>query len=377
MINILEPFHGAVLNHRHGRAVDGGLEIAVRGTAPVGEAVTVNGVAAHRMGAQFLSQVILRAHETDIAAVGSSAIGRAEHRVRVVWDRYSRPRYRFAVDDNSFFMRDIVQKSYRSLFDSFYLSGLLKLHRKYGTKFLLNLFFTTPENDFTLREFPATYRGEWADNADWLKLSFHAYAEVPDRPYQNAMPEKLAADYDLVAGEIMRFAGEASWAPPTVIHWGMVHPTLWPVLTQRGVKVLSAATCPNLGSRYVDEDEKPAGDAAPFGYDLNYNLDDARSEYLTRHEALKDFESGLVFSHGDIVCNSVSLDRIASTLAALATDPNTAEIMDLFTHEQYFWPFYPSYRPDHFQRVEAALRFCAENGYEPVFFHEGFLGGQE
>jgi predicted metal-dependent phosphoesterase TrpH len=51
--------------------------------------------------------------------------------------------------------------------------------------------------------------------------------------------------------------------------------------------------------------------------------------------------------------------------------------MDLFTHEQYFWDFYPHYIPDHFARLETAIRWVAERGYEPVLFHEGFLGGPE
>ena len=54
--------------------------------------------------------------------------------------------------------------------------------------------------------------------------------------------------------------------------------------------------------------------------------------------------------------------------------PDTAEIIDLLTHEQYFWPFYKNYIPDHAKRMETAARFVTEHGYEPVFFHEGFLG---
>jgi hypothetical protein len=49
--------------------------------------------------------------------------------------------------------------------------------------------------------------------------------------------------------------------------------------------------------------------------------------------------------------------------------------MDIFTHEQYFWPFYSNYLPDHFKRLDVAIRWLTENGYKPVFFHEGFLGG--
>ena len=51
--------------------------------------------------------------------------------------------------------------------------------------------------------------------------------------------------------------------------------------------------------------------------------------------------------------------------------------MDLFTHEQYFWPFYRNYIPDHFARLDTALRWVTEHGYKPVFLHEGFLGAPE
>jgi hypothetical protein len=42
-LKIEEPFHGAVLNHRQGKAVDGGLAIRVSGTAPAGDRVVVCG----------------------------------------------------------------------------------------------------------------------------------------------------------------------------------------------------------------------------------------------------------------------------------------------------------------------------------------------
>jgi len=60
----------------------------------------------------------------------------------------------------------------------------------------------------------------------------------------------------------------------------------------------------------------------------------------------------------------------------LAKNPDTAEIMDLFTHEQYFWPFYRNYIPDHPRRLDAALRWVTEHGYKPAFLQDGFLGGR-
>ncbi len=359
MVRITEPFHGAVLNRRHGQESDGGLKIAVRGQAPLRDQVRVNGQPARRAGEEFAAEVVLRSKETEIEALSEGVGGRSEHRIRVVWDRHSRPRYRFSIDDNSFFLRDVAAKGYASLFDCFYLAGLKRLNERYGTKFSVNIYFTTGP-DFSLPQFPDRYREEWTDNAGWLKLAFHAWANDPDRPYQHASAGKLLADLDRVAAEIHRFAGEATYAPPTVIHWGMVQPAALPALASRGVRALSGYFCPS-----------------PWGWDVNYLFDDERSEYLSRHDALFDFASGIAFSRVDIVCNNVPVDRIVPTLAPLAKDANTAEIMDLFTHEQYFWPFYAHHVPDHFERLETAIRWVTERGYAPVLLHEGFLGGPE
>lgn len=359
MVRITEPFHGAVLNHRHGEAVEDGLRISVGGEAPLRDRVWVNGEPARRAGTAFEADVVLRDRETDIVAVSDGPRGEAEHRVRVVWDRHSRPRYRFSLDDNSFFLRDIADKQPPSLFDCFYLAGLRGLHERYGTKFSCNLYYTTGD-DFALPDFPAHYRGEWQDNAGWLKLAFHAWADHPDRPYEHAPASKLLADLSAVEEQIVRFAGEEAYAPPTVIHWGMVQPDALRALAQCGVRALSGYFAPR-----------------PWGWDVNYRLDGARSDYLSRHDALMDFETGIVFSRVDLVCNTVPLDRVVPTLAPLAADPATAEIMDLFTHEQYFWPFYRNHVPDHFERLDSAIRWVTEQGYAPAFFHEGFLGGPE
>jgi hypothetical protein len=359
MLRIEEPFHGAVLNRRHGQEVGGGLKIRVQGQAPLRDRVVVNGVPAERSGARFASEIVLREKETEIIASSEGSFGRYKHSVCVVWDRHSQPRYRFSIDDNIFFLRDIAQKNYASLFDCFYLNILRGLHSKYGARFVLNIYYRA-EDEFNLSKFPDRYKSEWRDNSDWLKLAFHAYAQSPDRPYQYAPAERLIEDLDKVAGEIHRFAGKETYSLPTVIHWAMVQPTAFKPLAGRGVRVLSGLFRRQSGL-----------------WDINYLLDDDRSEYLSRHDALVDFDSGIVFSNVDIVCNSTPIELTVPTLEPLAKDPNRAEIMDLFTHEQYFWPFFPNYIPDHAQRLEAAIRWATEHGYKPVFFHEGFLGGAE
>jgi len=358
-VKIEEPFHGAVLNRRGGRQVSGGLMIRVSGQAPLRDHVTVNGSPARRAGTKFTAEVLLSQKDTEIIAASHGSFGLHEHRVRVIWDKHSEPRYRFSIDDNSFFLRDIARKNYTSLFDCFYLQGLRELHSKYAARFVLNIYYAT-EDGFELPGFSDRYKSEWQDNSDWLKLAFHAYANEPARPYQYASASKLIADFKKVAEQIVRFAGEQTYSPPTVIHWGMVQPEALKPLFENGVRALSG---------YF---RRLGGD-----WDVNYLLDDARSEYLSRHDALMDFDSGIVFSKVDIVCNSTSVERIVPVLEPLTKDPNQAEIMDIFTHEQYFWPFYSNYLADHFQRLDTAIRFVTERGYKPVFFHEGFLGGPE
>jgi hypothetical protein len=357
-LEIREPMHGAVLHGRLGRTAGEGLEVDVHGIAPIGTAVRVQGQPAARDGESFHGTAVLKERENDIVVTAHGDGVGSRARVRVLWDRHSQKRYRVVIDDNSFFLRDITQQQYASLFDCFYLKMLRELHTKYGALFTLNIYYTTGD-DWNLTQFPARYRDQWQDNAHWLRLAFHAYANDPPRPYQDAPVEKLAADLDLVAREIRRFAGPKTYSPPVVIHWGMTRPEAWKALYERGSRVLGGYFRQNSAGRW----------------DINYRVDDARSAWLSQHDLLKDFESGIIFSKVDMVVNSTPLDRIAPTLQRVVDDPRQAEVVDLLTHEQYFWPFYRNYLPDHAQRMERAIRFLADRGYKPVFLQDGFLGG--
>jgi len=360
-LQILEPMDGAVMHARLGRAVPGGLEVDISGRAPQGVQVLVQGRPATRDGETFRGTAVLRERETEVAVTAGSDSARQEARVRLVWDRHSQKRYRFVIDDNSFFLRDITQKGYPSLFDCFYLKMLKDLNAKYGARFTLNIYYTTGD-DWNLSQFPDKYRGEWEANAHWLRLAFHAYANEPSRPYQDAPVEKLLADLDLINGQIHRFAGPQTFSPVVVVHWGMTRPEAWKPLRERGSPVLGG---------YFRKSAKSAT------HDVNYRMDEVRSEWLSRHDLLKDFDSGMIFSRVDIVVNGTPLDKIVPTLEAVIADPCQGEIVDLLTHEQYFWPFYQVYLPDHAERLDRAIGFLTKHGYKPVFLQDGFLGGPE
>ncbi len=363
---IEKPFHGAILHKGLGEEINGMLKIKVEGEAPADSHVMVNSVLAQREGTRFVAEVMIHDTETEITAVSNNLFGKDQHNIRILWHKKSFPRYGFEIDDNIYFLRDIARKRPKSLFDCFYLKGLRDVHREYGTKVLLNLFYTdqslySDETEFTLDQFPDRYKKEWADNADWLKLTFHAHAEFPDRPYQEAPVDKIISDIQQVSEQIHRFAGEETYTPPTIVHWGMANQQAFKPMYDMGVRVLRGYFTKN--SHGV--------------WDVNQNMDDVRSEYINRHDALKDFNSGIVFSKADMVLNNTPIDEIVPILESLKSDALQAEIMDIMTHEQYFWPFYVNYVPDHFERLDRAMRWLTDNGYKPVFWNDGLLGAPE
>ena len=377
-IQVHQPFHGAVLHRRLGDPVVGvvetsdgspiALKIKVSGEAPPDAVVTVNGAVCRRNGRAFETDIELRQKMNDIIVKSKSATDEThETRIKVLWLKNSEPRYRFTVDDTIFFLREIHRNGYKSLFDDYFLGNLRKLHQKYGTKFALNLFYETSgdaeyvnveREHFNLSQFSDRYKSEWQDNADWLRLLFHAKREHPGEPYKNASAETLIGDFVQIEHEIKRFAGEASYLPATVIHFGTIRPETYKPLVAHGVTALSGYFTKRQGGDYY----------------VCYQMDAARCDYLEQQDFLLDVDSGIVFSKIDLVANLVPLDDTVPTLEKAIANPNTAEFIDLLTHEQYFWPFYKNYIPDHWDRLDRAFAFLTEQGYKPVFMNDPPLG---
>lgn len=369
-LSLEHPFDGGVLHERCGapvlgvgRTADGhkSLRIRVSGTSPEDGPVTIEcpcgkKLTAERNGKAFFAEVALTEKVSTIKASAVVA-GRTETATaRVLWVKNISKRFRFQIDDNSFFLRDIHQKQYKDLFECFYLAGLRKLHEQYGARFVLNCFYSTPEKDFDLSMMSDKYKRQWNDHAHWLRLAFHARNEFPNELYLDAPPEELARDFDQVNEQLTRFAGDAL-SPPAIIHWGMVRPDAYRVFADRGVKTLIGGFNPKYPR-------------------IDYRLPEDVCRYLHDHFAWYDFGSGIVFQRGSGYCgNKVKLADTSATLNATMTHENRSEVLNLITHEQYTWPFYKRYIPDHLERLGAALRIAVEHGYQPAWFHDDFCEG--
>lgn len=372
------PPAGAILNRHDGEVTPEGLVVEIRGRAPAGAQVTVNGQPTTRDGATFRGRAVL-GDTRNTVAVWAEEEG---HGHTIEWplryDRHSFPRYRFSLDDNILFLRDLARSDARSLFEHPYLAFWQRMHREYGTKVHINLYLECP--GFHLSQFPARFRGEWQENADWLQLSFHARADKPDKPYLQAPSHQVVADCDAVCNEILRFAGEELLSPFTTIHWAEATREACRALRQRGVRGLVGIFLPDGINDVARWRAERAGDTEgrtlppPGEPSIGYYLDAAQCAYLRGHDYWHDPTEDLFFITHDLVVNSVGTEEVVPFLEDVAADPHRGEVIELIVHEQYFCPETGIHQPDIAARCEKAIRWVTLQGLRPVFYREGFLG---
>ena len=358
-LRILHPLDGDVLTHNDGTETTADLTILVHGTSPACKTVTVNGIEAQVDGNEFICQVPLTAKRNKIVA----QCGDCQTEITVFWVQNSQKRYRFSVDDNIQFLKDLgtAPDKYPSLFDHWYLKFWRQMNREYGAKIHLNIYYQT--DGFDLTQMPDIWKDEWIENSWWLHLSFHALQDKPDRPYRNATYSQLAHDYDLVTGHIRRFAGNEMIGTTTTVHWGECPLEARFALRDRGME--------NLIGLFF----RGGGDGDSSGCTTGYQLPLEVSDYIDTRDAWYEKESGMFMVTCDQVVNCWSVEEIPQLLDKQAASPHTGEMIELLIHEQYFREDLPNYQPTILQKVTTALDWVTRNGYEPVFWSEGFLGG--
>ncbi len=314
IIPVIRPLPGEVLNHAQG------CETEVLRFKPAPGAAEIS-----------LSQKV---NEIEIDG----------EKLTVIWDRASYPRYSFLIDDNMYWLEELHKSRPRSIFDQFYLGGLKKLHDRYGTKFLLNIFYQNYDGSFDLSMFSDGWRDEFTANSDWLRLAFHARGEFPEFPYRNDRPD---ADYQLIQKEVERFAGDRTFTPPQIMHYYEI--------TEAGRNYLAGQGMRNLSSQ-AKLFEQICRDAG---------------RTVTAYREGSEFP--VLQMPLDFFCNLLDCGKIKTRLAEMIADP-VKDYINIGTHEQYFYPFYKSYIPDHFDRLDTALRALTEAGYRPVWANEGIFG---
>ncbi|MBO7621408.1 MAG: hypothetical protein J6T06_12910 [Victivallales bacterium] len=390
MIEITNYRQGAILNHNHGKEGKKSLKVTVQGISEGGWPVTVNEQPAVMEGRHFSAEVELTQRVNVVKASVVTPYGTYSQELTLVWDKKSFKRFNFFIDDHSFLFTDLSKQRPKKAFDHFYLAALKKIHDKYGFKVTLNSFYHNDHEEFLLKDMPAIWKSEFQDNSDWLKFSFHAYSEFPDRPYAEATAETFGKHWDMVQKEIERFAGPECFIAPVVIHWANVHPAVAQEAIRRGVTAYSnnfrlrVMGGPSLEDRQRGGDMKTIEKRSLSGVDcgnelagmaMHYGMQEEK-DFMDKNIVYYDPQLGVSFFHNTVCCNLVPLAEIPKkyAVAIQRNEERGTEILGVASHEQYSFPYYDNYLPDHLKRLETATRCLVEAGYQPVFFSQGFLG---
>ena len=247
----------------------------------------------------------------------------------------------FTVDDNIRFFKEIKEMRLKSLFDHPYLALYRRLHEQFGLKVQLNLFFEDGKG-FSLAEMPSDYKAEWSENADWLRLSFHAKKEF-DCSYEFADYETAYQDCENVQREILRFASEKNLATTTTIHFCYASKEARRALYDHGVRGLLGL----YGGTRVSYENVPEV-----------------CDILRKGECA--VAEGFLHAGIDLVLNQFSTEDILNRLARIAE----RDCVKVMIHEQYFYPDYSRYQADFEEKLARTFEFLLENGFVSAFFEE-------
>lgn len=352
--SIIHPVNGDLLHAGDGILVQGALHYRVSIAATALAHITVNGKSARHSEGIFTAYIALDNYENTIE-VSDENSGESLS-ITVYRLANFTGGYRLSIDDNIWFLQDLQanENVYHSIFDNPYLAFMKLMHETYGTCVHFNLFYQT--DGFNLSQLSDKFRAEWSAQAHWIRLSFHALQEKPDKPYQHAGYDTVKEDCEMVMKEIRRFAGDALMGPVTTLHWGEANVEGCRALRDAGYRG-------QLGYFNADDDE-PA---------VSYYLNLEKRRHLKNRFIWKDIAENIVFIRTSIVLDCKKLDEIVPFLDQYETNSNKPPFADFLIHEQYYYPFYESYQQDYCLKIEKAIQWAVKNGYKPAFLGDSIF----
>lgn len=357
-LKFLSPMEGDCLTDKAGVRRGQALAVQVLVEAPTEAGVTVNGTSAVWNGSCFAVEVLLTDYRTELTA---RLEGGETETITVFWLPRATDAYRLSLDDNVWCLQDIAknQNVYKSIFDNPYFGMYRDFHTRYGTKVNANIYLGCPEfGGFQLSDMPDKFKKEWEQNADWLHLSFHAKANLPDAPYIDTDYDRIHGDFQDVMREIYRFAGEAVTSVETTVHWGECTREGVRALRDEGIRVLA-------GYLSFNRHGKPS---------VSYYLTPDEIRHTDRYGIWYDKREDVIFSKIDVVLNTHTPERIVEILEEQYASHPEKGFWEFLIHEQYFYPHYVNYLPDYRQRIDVALKWAEGKGLRPAFLSETHLG---
>ena len=354
-MHFIFPDDGVMLTPATGEKTDAGIRITARVDASSGRKMTLCGVPMKDEGYGVYScKVELSSYKTQLVARDEES--GEEKAIDVYFLKNAYKKYRFSLDDNIWFLQNLTENkgTYASMFEDPYLAMLKKIHDAYGSKFHVNIYYETPRNGgFDLSRMTDKYKDEWRKNSDWLRLSFHANADAPARPYAHTDYEQAYRECERVHREILRFAGKDSLASVTTVHCG-------------DCTTESARAFRDLGYRaFVSSYKKTES-----GIDIRMYLDSEKCEILRKYGFFYDKEEDIIHFRYNGGIQHITPDAIADRFAQQETETPDYLFKDICLHEQYFYEEFYLHQNNYPEKLEQSARWLRDHGYEPTFMDE-------
>lgn len=362
-IRFLFPIDGDVLMPADGELIGESLKVKAKLSAPAESRVTVNEEEAVFVergedgNAVYEITLSIDGYRNALDARAEKDGETVSQVIYVYRFKNAYKKYRLAIDDIIWSMRELAEKKdeYKSVFQSPFFALFKRLHDDFKTCVHMNIYYTDMEG-FDLTMMPDCYKEEFTENSNWLKLTFHAYANEPSRIYRFSPYSVLYRDYNLVTNEILRFAGpEVMNTSANGLHYGET--------TVEGARALRACGINCLVGYYVFDSN---GD--PY---VSYYLNKEQTLHCFDRDFWVDNKEGIIFSKDKMVIDAFKLENIRPRLNYLRDErPTEAGIMNFVTHEQYFYPRFSAYQPDYENKIRTACAWASENGYKPCFISD-------
>lgn len=337
-----------------GRMENGKLIVPMTLEAPHCATVTVNGtVATETADGRYEVSVSLTGYRSTVEAFCEESEETAV--ISLFWFKGGAYTYRVGVDDVIFSLKNIWehQAEYESIFEDPFFALYRELYERYGTKTHMHIYYETVDKSFNLSMFPEKYKQEFLANADWLRLSFHARADLPDSPYKNASYEQVIEEGRMVEREILRFAGKEVMDRVTSEHFADSNRSATRAFRDLGFSVLDAYF-------WIDGQGEPS---------VSYYLSAEQTRHAQNRDFWVDTEEDIIFVKDDVILNSHTPERIRACLDTYLTRADRA-FMYLLIHEQYFYPHWRRYLPDYKERLFAGVEWCEEHGYRSCWISD-------
>ena len=296
----------------------------------------------------------------------------------------------FYIDDVIWVFRDLTRQRPQSIFDHHFLKPLKEAHDKYGAKVQLNVFYRTDffygNDEFTLADMTDAYKTEWEEASDWLKIGFHSKQEFPDYPFINISYQDMKDIYLSIKQEIIRFAGENSFAKFVLPHWVPVSKEGCKALRDCGAEIMCytsgvtgdyngdpASLAYGHAGRLLQNRQPEtrtytrrgvASDISRGICGYNHRPEDQAALIRNTLQTIRDPETGLHFKGMYGVCLNLTKLEDLETASQKFID---CEFVPICSHEQYCYADYFAYQPDHPDKVLNTCNYFFRNGY--TFIH--------